>query len=102
MVIVVIIISIAGLWIYNKFFTESRDTGVVILDTDIEEIQLEKKSETQKTEPGVNINSTSISNDMDGDGLSNDEEEILETDLNDPDTDKDGLSDREEVKIGHA
>jgi len=36
--------------------------------------------------------------DSDGDGLSDDEEKALGTDLNEPDTDQDGLFDNEEVK----
>lgn len=37
--------------------------------------------------------------DSDGDGLNDDEEAILSTDVNAPDTDKDGLSDYDEVRV---
>lgn len=40
--------------------------------------------------------------DSEGDGLSNDEEKALATDATNPDTDGDGLSDGDEVKIWHT
>jgi hypothetical protein len=39
-------------------------------------------------------------NDLDGDGLTNEEELVLGTDPNDPDTDDDGLLDGQEVSLG--
>ena len=93
-----------GFWAYNQFFTGERDSGEIIIDTESEEINLDDNSDkvNEVVEPGINVNSTAISNDIDADGLSNEEEEILGTDLENSDTYGDGLSDREEVKIYHT
>jgi len=102
--VILIIISWFGFWIYKQFFTGTRETGEVILNTESEEINLDSISDENDKiiEEGINVNSSAISNDIDGDGLSNEEEEILGTDLKSSDTDNDGLSDREEVKIYHT
>lgn len=104
LIIVLIIISWLGFWVYQQFFTGTRESGEIILDTETAEIQLDDLDSQKKEiiEPGININSTAISSDIDGDGLSNEEEEILKTDPKMIDTDGDALSDREEVKIYHT
>ena len=106
LIIIVIIVFCFGFWIYKQFLTGQRESGEIILNTELEEIELDNNVNvdevSQIIEPGINVNSTAISNDIDGDGLSNEEEEILGTDPENPDTDGDGLSDREEVKIYHT
>jgi len=104
LIVILILIFSFGFWAYKQFFTGERDSGEIILDTESEEIELDNKINKvdEIVEPGININSTAISNDIDGDGLSNEEEVALGTDPEDFDTDKDGLSDREEVKIYHT
>jgi Bacterial TSP3 repeat len=104
LVVILILIAWFGFFIYKQFFTGERDSGEIILNTEPEEIQLD--NDTNKVdkiiEPGINVNSTAISSDIDEDGLSNEEEEVLKTDPESSDTDRDGLSDREEVKIYHT
>jgi len=103
LIIFLILLFSLGFWAYKVFFTGERDSGEIILNTRPESIQLEKKElEEEVVEPGINVNSSSVSNDIDGDGLSNEEESILGTDPEKSDTDEDGLSDREEVKIYHT
>lgn len=101
LVVILILIFSFGFWAYKQFFTGERDSGEIMLDTESEEIELNNQvNKVDKiVEPGININSTAISNDIDGDGLSNEEEVALGTDPLNPDTDGDGLSDYEEVKI---
>lgn len=105
LIVIIIILGSLGFWLYQQFFTGERGTGVVILDTGSKEIKLdiEKVDDGDKlTQPGIKVNSTAIPDDLDGDGLTNEEENILKTDPENPDTDMDGLSDREEVKIYHT
>lgn len=103
LVVIIIVIFWFGYWAYTQFFTGERNSGEIILNTEPEEIELDNIDEKKEIiESGINVNSTAISNDIDGDGLSNEEEEILGTDPENPDTDGDGLSDREEVKIYHT
>ncbi len=104
LIIILIIVFWFGFWIYKQFLTGQRESGEIILNTESEEIELDNNVDevSQIIEPGINVNSTAISSDTDGDGLSNEEEEILGTDPENSDTDGDGLSDREEVKIYHT
>jgi thrombospondin type 3 repeat protein len=104
LIVILILIFSFGFWAYIQFFTGERDSGEIILDTEPEEIKLDNDLDKvdEVVEPGINVNSTAISNDIDGDGLSNEEEEVLGTDPENFDTDGDGLSDREEVKIYHT
>lgn len=104
LIVVLIVIFSLGFVIYKQFFTGERNSGEIILNTEPEEINLDNDldQKSEIVEPGVNVNSTAISNDLDGDGLSNEEEEVLKTDPKISDTDEDGLSDREEVKIYHT
>ncbi|MDD3284279.1 MAG: hypothetical protein PHZ07_01665 [Patescibacteria group bacterium] len=102
-VLIIIITSLAYIF-YDKIFKKSSDSGEIILNTSTSTLNLENKNENNQNTnldeiDGVKVNSSAISNDIDGDGLSNEEERILGTDPNNPDTDGDGLSDRQEVKI---
>jgi len=102
LIIFLILVSALGFWVYKTFFTGERNSGEIILNTEPVDIQLEPQEVEKVTEPGVNVNSSAIAKDIDGDGLSNEEEEVLGTDPEKVDTDEDGLSDREEVKIYHT
>lgn len=106
LLVILVIVGWGGWWIYQQFFTGTRESGEIILDTESKEIILDKNDkneiENENVEPGINVNSSAISIDIDGDGLSNEEEIILGTALDNADTDGDGLSDREEVKIYHT
>ncbi len=104
LVVILVILVLTGFWVYKQFFTGTRDSGKIILDTDSQEIKLNDNIDRvdKLTPEGINVNSTAISNDLDGDGLSNKEEEALKTDPESTDSDGDGLSDREEVKIYHT
>jgi hypothetical protein len=104
LIVILILVFSFGFWAYKQFFTGERDSGEIILNTEPEEIELnnQKNKVNEIIEPGININSTAISNDIDGDGLSNEEEIALGTDPENSDTDGDGLSDYEEVKIYHT
>lgn len=73
--------------------------------------QKSNNNAVSNTNVGLNVNSptnsnsiasgsaSKITNDTDGDGLTNEEEAKAGTDSKNPDTDGDGLSDREEVKV---
>jgi len=66
------------------------------------QLQLKQKENPPLNQPTIVPPSTpSISPiiDSDGDGLTDEEEKILGTNINSPDSDNDGLFDREEVKI---
>lgn len=100
----VLLILGAGLFyiFYKEIFIKTSDTGEVILDTNPNSLELKNEKKINKNIKeieGLKINSTSKSNDLDGDGLSNEEEKILKTDPEKVDTDGDGLSDRQEVKV---
>lgn len=89
---------------YDRIFKKSSDSGEVLINTSTSTLNLENKNinnenPAQNEINGVKVNSSAISNDIDGDGLSNDEEKVLGTDSNKVDTDEDGLFDRQEVKI---
>jgi hypothetical protein len=60
---------------------------------------IENTTTTQKLPDEVNPSAVAAPKDSDGDGLSDDEEIKLGTNPNSPDTDNDGLTDREEVKV---
>ena len=102
LIIILILLGNFGVWAYQKLFTGERNTGNIVLNTEPEIIDLVEQEEEKIVEEGISINEPAVSNDIDGDGLSNEEEEALGTNPNDVDTDGDGLSDREEVKIYHT
>ncbi len=92
-VILVAIVGVGGYLAYGMYLNNQAD----------------KKSENQELTP-TNNNQDSQSNnntnvisggivDSDNDGLSDEEEGVYGTDVNLPDTDGDGLFDREEIKI---
>ncbi len=97
-VIVAIIIVVLGVGGY-LYFTRNTDTDPNVLDI----------NENTNTNTNLNINTNTNTNtntiptdaelDDDGDGLTNAEESDLGTDPLDPDSDNDGLFDREEVKL---
>ncbi len=102
LIIILIFLGSFGVWAYQKLFTGENNTGNIILNTEPEIIDLVEQKEEKIVEEGISVNEPAIPNDIDGDGLSNEEEEALGTNPKDADTDGDGLSDREEVKIYHT
>lgn len=87
-----------GFWAYNTYFKNRNNELEEQLNTNTDEIQLDNEN-LDNIGDGISINTSSVSEDTDGDGLKNDEEDKLGTDKTKTDTDDDGLYDREEVKI---
>lgn len=101
-IVVGIVILVLGLLIGLLTFAGWRLYENLILKT--QESVLEKETEetekqTEETEKIEELTEVFELIDTDSDGLSNEEERILGTDINNPDTDGDGLFDREEVKV---
>ena len=105
-----------GYLVYVKFLTgqemvETPDTTNVVTDTTQNEIIIDREMATKtipvseevtiSTSTPIATTTPPVSNltDTDSDGLTDEEENILGTDINLTDTDGDGLSDYEEIKI---
>ncbi|MBU4332233.1 thrombospondin type 3 repeat-containing protein [Patescibacteria group bacterium] len=111
---IVIIAGLAagGFFAYKRFFAESEPliSGEIAEPPVTEEPEAEPLIETEP-EPAVELiepeepleeptqPSEPVTLDNDGDGLTNEEEAVLGTNFDDPDTDGDGLPDLDEVKI---
>jgi len=88
---IIIIIGFGVLYFWNKF--ENRD---VVIESEI----LTEPTDNATSTPSIIIEKPKEKPlDTDGDGLTDVEEKQLRTNINNPDTDNDGLSDRLEVKI---
>ncbi len=96
--VLIVLVSGVGFWVYSTYFKNRVSELEEKLNTDAQDIQLNDNI-PQNLEDGISINASAISEDTDGDGLKNEEEDILGTDKNKTDTDDDALFDREEVKI---
>lgn len=84
-VIVLAILAIAGYFAYNRFFTGDNSGN----DGSTPDITVpEGNNDTQPSDV-----------DSDNDGLSDEEEQAMGTDQLNPDTDKDGLADGDEVNV---
>lgn len=128
MILLAVIIIVAIAWFvikkatppvnYEKINTESVNTVVDETKTDNNTIQASSTDQTNTnqmnsadqiatssevaTSSVVNNEKVTAAVDSDGDGLTDEEEKTLGTDPNSVDTDKDGLFDRDEVKIYHT
>lgn len=95
-VLILIFVS-GGFYVYAKFFTKKNDSGEIFLDNKAQITDLVNQNATS-TYSSQNL-SQNVNQDNDGDGLSNQEEDLLKTDKDKVDTDDDGLSDKDEVKL---
>lgn len=77
--------------------TDSKVDGATDSDTNSETNTVTPNTPSSTPDTEVDSGPTAVV-DSDGDGLSNDEERIAGTSVANPDTDEDGLGDREEVK----
>lgn len=95
--VLIFIFLSGGFYVYAKFFTKKNDSGEIFLDNkaQITDIINQDATSTYSSESF----SQNVNQDNDGDGLSNQEEDLLKTDKNKVDTDDDGLSDKDEVKL---
>ena len=109
-VCVLILFGVLGVWGYNKFVNQTKpainpainkeaagnesEAGSAIDQTKKEE-PAKKQPETPAVKPPVKVEAL----DTDKDGLSDEEEKSLGTDINNVDSDNDGLFDLEEVKV---
>lgn len=97
-VLAIVIIGVAGYIAYNLIVQPAQEDGVVTSIDDSEIIDDEDQiitdqSTLEELEPEI------IDIDSDGDGLLDSEEERYGTDPFNPDTDQDGLGDREETQV---
>jgi len=96
-ILVILILSVSGWFVYNKFFTV-RMPSVNINKNLNSEINL-NNTNSQPANEAARPQKTAQPIDSDGDGLTDEEEMALGTDPNNTDTDGDGLFDYEEVKV---
>ena len=93
-IIIILAIAIVGLFLYKFVFVEKEISPVLnepeVLDEKI--IVEDEPAELLTTENNISL-------DQDNDGLSDEEENVLGTNLLKIDTDTDGLSDFDEVKL---
>lgn len=106
-VVVLALALVVGYFVYSKFYSQEKD--IVSPESEKVETQVEENGQTNKIKP---VEETSIitpeqiqtetvitPKDSDKDGLSDEKEEELGTNINSIDTDNDGLYDREEVEV---
>jgi hypothetical protein len=89
-------IIVIGYYSYIKWFNSTTGTPATIIES-VNELNASASISTSTT-PQPIINKQEVL-DTDRDGLSDEEEKLLGTNINEPDTDGDGLYDREEVKV---
>src|SRR3990167_10715724 len=101
---VIFIVIIAGIAAYIMLSSSVKyDYNIIKTNINVNSQKTNENNNENTVQPS-NINtaaanvSQKITNDTDGDGLINDDEAKAGTDPKNPDTDNDGLSDREEVK----
>ena len=114
-IVVLLIVGGLGYYGYNKWFAKVPTVEVpktdvvkekkvkkqkdVVTDADVvEKTTTTTSTTTEKNIPKPIINKQMIT-DTDNDGLTDEEEKLLGTNPNEPDTDGDGLYDREEIKV---
>ena len=104
-VLMLIFLSICGIWAYNYFMKKINDRPVADENANITEFEEIKNSaddvkkdvlEIEKKEEKAEVPEVL---DSDGDGLTDEEEWSLGTAIDNVDTDSDGLFDREEVRV---
>jgi len=97
------VVLVGGFWVVNKFFSKTSD--LLPVEKTAEEQDIQESLDFEATEPADEIILKEIEPeiikplDSDQDGLTDDEERELGTDINSVDSDSDGLFDREEVKV---
>ncbi len=98
----VILVALVSWGAYAVFFANSTDNNTNVNANEQNSLVNNTNTENNptNTEPVTEENNVDIlANDDDKDGLSNSQEDMLRTDPNNPDTDDDGLFDKEEVKV---
>ncbi len=107
-IIAFIIIGVGGFFTYKTFFSNNNEEIYEenLLDDQnlkIDEINSQdgqnKKIINNNSELKNKIINTDMNKDTDEDGLTDKEEKVFGTDINNIDSDNDGLHDREEVKV---
>jgi len=121
LIVILIIIAGGGYYAYSKFFSESTP-NIPFLNLNkeappVNQDQINQNTNNKEVNKNINTNVNSNENvntnantnvnkkstvDSDKDGLTDDEEEQYGTDPFEPDSDGDGLYDREEVKVYHT
>ena len=108
-IVIVIVAGIAGYIMLSQ--SPSKTDNLAGVNTNINSQKtninaVNNSNISPNANSAINTNSTAsingsskITNDTDGDGLTNEDEAKSGTDPKNPDTDNDGLSDREEVKV---
>lgn len=94
--IVITIIGVGGYLVYSMYLTSQMNKEMV--ESELTTSKDEENSQSNDKSNDITIISEKII-DSDNDGLSDEEEASFGTDLLNPDTDGDGLFDREEIKI---
>lgn len=108
-VVAVIILAVGGYYAYGQFFNKAGEIVPLNLNqpaavnTDVlpDEANLNTNA-NQAENPNINQDipvAPAVILDSDKDGLTDDEERTYGTDINEPDSDGDGLFDKEEVKV---
>ncbi len=99
LIVLVLIFASIGFYIYSKFFIKKNDSGQIFIDNNSQIENLLSKDATSSLSFESNSSQIVINEDSDSDGLSDQEENIFKTDKDKIDTDDDGLSDKDEVKM---
>lgn len=96
LIVFVFIFAAIGFYVHTNFFIKKNDSGEIFLDNKAQITDLLNQDATS-TYSSDNL-SQNVNLDSDGDGLLDQEEDLLKTDKNKIDTDEDGLSDKDELR----